>query len=129
MARRRAVFYVAGAVAMLLALSCAIGVGYRGYRIVEGVIAEANRQLDEATPRPLRAVIAVRELPAGTAIRKRDVRVYPFNPGVYPMDRTFTTLEEVVGRTPTERILPQEVIRVERLDESPPSSGQGTEPE
>lgn len=70
-------------------------------------------------PETIPAVIAKRNLYTGIQITADDVVVRDVMPQMVPQDtegaQVFRSLEEVLGRTPRERILANEIIRGERL--------------
>ncbi len=85
--------------------------------LVLKVISSANEQLAEARAQDNKVdvVVATRELFVGLPITDMDVAVKSFPPEIVPADVVFTSVENVVGRTPKERILPNEFVRNERL--------------
>jgi pilus assembly protein CpaB len=60
-------------------------------------------------------VVAVRDLYVGVPVTDADVGVRRFAAIVAPKTGTFRAVKDVVGRTPRERILADEVLRGERL--------------
>lgn len=66
-------------------------------------------------PSTIPVVVAVHDLYTGIPIIAEDVVVRDLVPEVVPEDLVFRSVEEVLGRTPRERILQNEVIRTERL--------------
>ncbi len=85
--------------------------------LVLQVISSANEQLAEARAEDNKVdvVVATRELFVGLPITDMDVAVKSFPPEIVPADVVFSSVENVLGRTPKERILPNEFVRNERL--------------
>ncbi len=105
--RARAGLFLVGSVLLALVAS---GLVFR-------IIKSKQDQLTEAT-RPketLDVVVASRDLLVGLPISEQDVVVVPMVPGSVPEETTFSKLEDVIGRTPRERILTSEPIRDERI--------------
>jgi pilus assembly protein CpaB len=93
--------------------------------LVLNVINSANERLAEAraVDNKVDVVVATRELFVGLPITELDVAVKSFPPEIVPADVVFTSVDTVVGRTPKERVLPNEFVRSERL--ALPDSGRG----
>lgn len=60
-------------------------------------------------------VVAARDLYMGLPILEDDIKVVKIPADLLPAEGVFATREDVVGRTPTERILAEEAIREQRL--------------
>lgn len=105
--RTRAGLFLVGS--LLLALVAA-GLVFRIIKKNQDQLAEAQRPADTVD-----VVVAARDLPVGAPIGETDVTIVPFVPGVVPEGSIFSTLDDVVGRTPRERILASEPIRDERI--------------
>lgn len=89
-------------------------------------IVKANQdQLREAQkPKETQdVVVANHDLMVGMAIAPEDVTVRAFYPGMVPEEGIFGDLNDVVGRTPRERILADEPVRAERI--ARPDAGVG----
>lgn len=85
--------------------------------LVVKLIDKANRQLEEAR-RPketVDVVIATRTLYMGLPVAEGDVEVRGMAPEMVPADVVFTSVDMLIGRTPKERILVNEIVRAERL--------------
>lgn len=85
--------------------------------VVAQVVQAYQKQVEAANARPdaIRTVVAVRDLYMGLPITQEDVTIKEVSSDVVPIDQAFQSIDEVVGRTPRERILASEVIRFERL--------------
>lgn len=105
--RTRALIFLVGS--LLLAFVAA--------SIVFSVIRKSQNQIKEAQkPKDtITVVVAVRDLYMGLPIAPEDVVLRNVIPDMVPQDEIFNTLDEVLGRTPRERILANESVRVERL--------------
>lgn len=98
----------------LLLMGICVGGSMFGVHLL---LEESKRSLQNARlPEPLPVVVALHELAAGTPIRAADVSVEWLHSDTFPADGTFRSVEELAGRTTGERILAEEVIRVERLE-------------
>lgn len=85
--------------------------------LVVRVVNQAQNQL-KAASRPAQTVdvvVASRELYTGIVVTKEDVAIRPLVPEMVPKETSFASLDQVIGRTPRERILRGEIIRSERL--------------
>jgi pilus assembly protein CpaB len=60
-------------------------------------------------------VVASRNLYMGLPIQEGDVAIRRLAPEMVPAEVVFTAVDQVVGRTPKERILSSEIVRSERL--------------
>jgi len=81
-------------------------------------VLQKSRRAIEAARAPTEVVdvvVAVRTLKMGVPIGEDDVALESRPPEDVVQSATYTTLKEVMGRTPRERILPYEPIRSERL--------------
>lgn len=105
--RTRAGLFLVGS--LLLALVAA-GLVFRIIKKNQDQLREAQRPADTVD-----VIVAARDLLVGMPISEDDVAVMQLAPGVIPEGSTFSTLEDVVGRTPRERILASEPIRDERI--------------
>ncbi len=105
--RARAGLFLVGS--LLLALVAA-GLVFRIIKKNQDQLAEAQKPADTVD-----IVVAARDLLVGMPISEDDVTVVQLVPGIVPDASTFSTLEDVVGRTPRERILASEPIRDERI--------------
>ena len=105
--RTRAVVFLLGSL-VLAALAAGI---------VFSVVKKSQERIEEASKpqQTVDVVIAVRDLYMGLPITPDDVVVRSVEPEMIPREQTFSTLSDVLGRTPRERILTNEVIREERL--------------
>ena len=113
--RTRAFLFLAGSV--LLGLVAAV--------VVYIIIGQYQKQAQQAA-RPtgtVHAVVATRDLYMGLPIGTDDVVERELNPDMLDKDHTFASLSDVLGRTPRERILANELIREERL--ARPDAGVG----
>lgn len=93
--------------------------------LVTAVVRRSERRLEEATApgQNVEVVVATRDLYMGLPITAEDVSVRSLSRDMVPRDTTFATLEDLLGRTPRERILANEPIREERL--ARPDAGVG----
>lgn len=110
---------------IILAMLVGSGVVYMVFRIVgQATVMQASRPIRSAETVPV--VIAKRTLYQGVSVTNEDLDVIELPPGVLPIveDPTtettvaaevFSARERVVGQVPRERILPNEIIRPERL--------------
>ena len=105
--RSRKAVYLAAAIVAAAITAALVAQLLKGYQ----------RQVEQATARPpmVEAVVAVRDLYMGIPITQEDVAVRKLMPEMVPGDETFQSVDEVVGRTPRERVLANELIRTERL--------------
>lgn len=105
--RTRALFFLVGSL-LLAAFAAAI---------VFSIIKKNQDMIKEASkaPETVPVVVAVRDLYMGLPITPDDVAVRELVPEMVPQDATFPALADVLGRTPRERILTNEMIREERL--------------
>ena len=85
--------------------------------LVVEVLKAYQKRVDQATAQPtlVDSVVAVRDLYMGIPITQEDVAVRKLMPEMVPTDSTFQSVDEVVGRTPRERVLANELVRTERL--------------
>lgn len=105
--RTRAGLFLVGSLVLALLAS---GLVYRIVRKSEEQLAEAQRPKETVD-----VVIAVRDLVVGNPISEEDVEVRAMIPGMVPNEGLFSTLEDIIGRTPRERVLAGEPIRDERI--------------
>ncbi len=98
-------WFLAGALLLVAA-----GVAWSLVQKTEPPATEAKR-----VKNTLDVVIAVRDLRVGDPISEKDVVVRAMTPGMAPAEGTFSTLGDVVGRTPRERVLANEPVREERI--------------
>jgi len=93
--------------------------------IVYRVIKQNQDQLREAQkPKETTdVVIATHDLMVGMAITAEDVKVVPLAPSSIPAEGTYSLAADLVGRTPRERILADEPVRIERI--ARPDAGVG----
>jgi pilus assembly protein CpaB len=105
--RTRALLFLAGSV--LLGLVAVV--------VVWTTIAQFQKQAQEARQRgeDVKVIVAIRDLYMGLPIGPDDVIERDINPDMIDKDHTFASLQDVLGRTPRERILANEVVREERL--------------
>ncbi|RME21400.1 MAG: Flp pilus assembly protein CpaB [Deltaproteobacteria bacterium] len=105
--RNRTILYL-GAAVLAAAITAAV---------VAQVVKAYQRQVEAANARPelVRTVVAVRDLYMGLPITQEDVTIKELDPEMVPLESAFQSIDEVVGRTPRERILAHEIIRTERL--------------
>ncbi len=85
--------------------------------LVVQLLKRAQKQVEQAK-RPdetVDIVVATRKLYMGVPIQDGDVAVRKMDPQMVPADVVFTAADQVVGRTPKERILASEIVRSERL--------------
>jgi pilus assembly protein CpaB len=94
-----------------------IGVAVLTTIAVVKVLSSYSAALEKANkpPETVDVVLATRDLYMGIPITTEDIAVTKLLPEMVPQDLVFATAEEVIGRTPRERILANETIRVERL--------------
>lgn len=85
--------------------------------VVAQVVKAYQQQLESQSARPetVQTVVAVRDLYMGIPITQEDVTIRELAPEMVPIDSAFQSVDEVVGRTPRERILANELLRTERL--------------
>jgi pilus assembly protein CpaB len=85
--------------------------------VVFGVVKKSQERIREASKpkETIDVVIAVRDLYMGLPITPDDVVVRKVIPEMVPADLTFAQLTDVLGRTPRERVLSNEILREERL--------------
>ena len=85
--------------------------------LVVKLIDKANRQLEEARKpkETVDVVVATRTLYMGLPVAEGDVVVRGMAPEMVPADVVFTSVDMLIGRTPKERILVNEIVRAERL--------------
>jgi pilus assembly protein CpaB len=101
----------------LLLLSLSMVASAVAIMIVLGIVKRAEQKVADAQlpPDTVTAVVAARDLNVGVTIGPEDVVVANLIPSVLPENGVYTTVEELVGRTPRERVLANEVVREERL--------------
>jgi Flp pilus assembly protein CpaB len=101
----------------LLLLSLSMVASAVAIMIVLGIVKRAEQKVADAQlpPDTVTAVVAARDLNVGVTIGPEDVVLAHLIPSVLPESGTFTTVEELVGRTPRERVLANEVVREGRL--------------
>lgn len=105
--RSRSMLFIAAAlVAAAVTAAFAVQV-VRSYQ--EQSAMQAQRQ------ETVQTVVAIRDLYMGIPITQQDVALRDLMPEMVPPDAAFQSVDEVVGRTPRERILANELIRTERL--------------
>ena len=85
--------------------------------LVVQLLKRAQKQVEQAQKpeETVDVVVATRNLYMGVPIQDGDVAVRAMSPRMVPADVVFTSSDQVVGRTPKERILSQEIVRSERL--------------
>ncbi|MCB9743156.1 MAG: Flp pilus assembly protein CpaB [Alphaproteobacteria bacterium] len=86
--------------------------------LVVQLLQNANRQVEQikkAQENTVDVVVATRNLYMGLPIQEGDVAARALAPEMVPAEVVFTSVDEVLGRTPKERILANEILRVERL--------------
>jgi pilus assembly protein CpaB len=105
--RTRAGLFLVGSLFLALVAS---GLVFRIVKRSEQQLAEAQRPKET-----LDVVIAARDLVVGNPISEEDVVVRAMVPGMVAEEGIFSTLDEVIGRTPRERILANEPVRDERI--------------
>lgn len=100
-----------------LFLGISLGAAVLSAVLIIQLLKRTQHQLDEARkpPETVDVVIAARTLYMGVPITDVDIYVRSMLPEMVPADHIFTSGDIVVGRTPKERILPNEVVRTERL--------------
>ena len=109
--RTKANLYIGGAI--LVAAFVALA--------VLQIVKTYKEQIEAANKPPptISVVVAKRNLYTGIQVTADDVMVRQVLPEIVPQDadgvQVFRSLEEVLGRTPRERILANEIIRGERL--------------
>lgn len=83
------------------------------WQLVDGL----QKQAEETTQAQelVNVVVAARDLNMGVALSTEDVVVRAVHPSVLVEGETFDSLEKVIGRTPKERILANEIVRRGRL--------------
>ncbi len=109
--RTKATFFLAGAFVVAILVALAVLQIVKAYK---KDIEAANKP-----PETIPVVVAKRNLYTGIQLTADDVVVRDITPQMVPQDtegaQVFRSLEEVLGRTPRERILANEIIRGERL--------------
>lgn len=117
--RTKATLFLAGSLLVAIVVAAAVLQIVRSYK---AQIEAANKP-----PETLQVVVARRNLYTGIQVTPDDVVVREVMPQMVPQDtdgtQVFKSLEEVLGRTPKERILANEIIRGERLARR--NSGEG----
>lgn len=117
--RAKAAFFLAGSILVAFIVAAAVLQIVRSYK---AQIEAANKP-----PETIPVVVARRNLYTGIQVTPDDVVVREVMPQMVPQDTdgslVFKSLEEVLGRTPKERILANEIIRGERLARR--NSGEG----
>lgn len=105
--RTRALLFLVGS--LLLAAFAAV--------LVFSIVKKSQDRLKEASraPQTVPVVVAVRDLYMGLPVTPEDVALRQVVPEMVPEEATFSSLADVLGRTPRERILTNEMIREERL--------------
>jgi pilus assembly protein CpaB len=85
--------------------------------VIFGVIESFNQQLEVARQpaATVKVVVATQELPVGIEITEELVDVVRMAPATLPYAGWFDEADQVLGRTPRERVLPGEVLREARL--------------
>lgn len=85
--------------------------------LVFRIVKRSQEQLNEAAKPSdtVDVVVAQRDLYMGLSIGDQDVVLRQLPVGSVPEEGTYASLDDVVGRTPKERILANEAIRDERL--------------
>lgn len=76
---------------------------------------QEQSELQAQRQETVQTVVAIRDLYMGIPITQQDVALRDLMPEMVPPDAAFQSVDEVVGRTPRERILANELIRTERL--------------
>jgi pilus assembly protein CpaB len=101
----------------LLLLSLSMVASAVAIMIVLGIVKRAEEKVAEAAlpADTIVAVVAARDLNVGVAIGPDDVVEAQLLPSMLPESGTFASVDEVVGRTPRERVLANEIIRDQRL--------------
>lgn len=105
--RNRTILYLGAALVAAAITAAIVGLVVRAY--------QQQVQAANARPETVRTVVAQRDLYMGLPITQEDVTVQEMPPTLVPLDMAFQSVDEVVGRTPRERILANEVVRNERL--------------
>lgn len=117
--RAKATLFLAGSLIVAIIVAAAVLQIVRSYK--------AQIELANKPPETLQVVVARRNLYTGIQVTPDDVVVREVMPQMVPQDtegsQVFKSLEEVLGRTPKERILANEIIRGERLARR--NSGEG----
>ncbi len=100
-----------------LILVVSLGAATLAVWLVFKVVHQAREEVARARQQPdaLSVVIARRELNVGIRIGPDDIAIKRLSPEMVPRDSAFFQQESVLGRTPRERILANEIIRNERL--------------
>lgn len=101
----------------LLLLSLSMVASAVAIIIVLGIVQRAEEKVAEAQlpPDTVMAVVAARDLNVGVTISREDVVEAELVPALLPSDGTFASVEEIIGRTPRERVLANEILRDQRL--------------
>jgi pilus assembly protein CpaB len=101
----------------LLLLSLSMVASAVAILVVLGVVKQAEEAVAAAreAPETVVAVVAARDLNVGLAIAPEDVVEVSMLPSLLPPEGTFASVDELVGRTPRERVLANEVVREGRL--------------
>jgi len=109
--RTKATLFLGGAFVVAILVALAVLQIVKGYK---DSLEKANKP-----PETIPVVVAKRNLYTGIQLTADDVIVRDVMPQMVPQDtegaQVFRSLEEVLGRTPRERILANEIIRGERL--------------
>lgn len=105
--RSRSLIFMAAAV-LAAALTAAFAV-----QVVKSYQEKTQKQVQQQER--VQTVVAIRDLYMGIPITQQDVVLRELAPEMVPTDSAFQSVDEVVGRTPRERILANELIRTERL--------------
>lgn len=109
--RTKATLFLAGAFVVAILVALAVLQIVKTYK--------KDIELANKPPETIPVVVAKRNLYTGIQLTADDVIVRDITPQMVPQDtegaQVFRSLEEVLGRTPRERILANEIIRGERL--------------
>jgi pilus assembly protein CpaB len=101
----------------LLLLSLSMVASAVAIMIVLGIVKRAEERVAESKlpEDTVLAVVAARDLNVGVTIGPDDVVEAYLLPSLLPEAGTFTSVDELVGRTPRERVLANEIVRERRL--------------
>jgi len=101
----------------LMLLSLSMVASAVAIMIVLGIVKRAEQKVSEAQlpADTVVAVVAARDLNVGVTIGPDDVVEAYLIPSMLPDGGTFATVDELIGRTPRERVLANEIVRERRL--------------
>lgn len=100
--------------------------GLGGGAMLAQFVHSTNQQVEAMKiemARTVDVVVATRTLYKGLPIQEEDVALRALHPDMVAGDLVFDSIDEVVGRMPRERVLPNEILRTERLAKADAGEG------